>query len=188
VQQNAFACLKAVAQLTQNPVKLALAAHLQEKAKKGAPLDRRLARVANAAGVFPYLRASQRVDFFQGIFEEMLQVGHRWEAHAQHGKLLRGFSELGGLVQCPEAVRLPILKWLVLLYIGEAGGRTSWGNVRHVFYSNTGAPIARELIREAKGLVATELASFKTDKHVGRRLGDPHVARRFEELVNDVVA
>src|SRR6266699_3050063 len=156
VQQNAFACLSSVAPLTQNPVKLVLASHLQEKIRKGGALDRRLARVANAAGVFPYLKTSHREDFFQGVLSQMQQVSYHWSAHKEHGELLRGFAELGGLENCPEKVRLPILKWLTRLYIGEPGGRTSYGNIRNVFESNVGAPIALELIQSAKGIVGKE--------------------------------
>lgn len=186
VQQNAFACLSAVASLTQTAVKLVLAAHLQERVKKGAPLDRRLARVANAAGVFPYLRTSQREDFFRSVLDEMQRASYHWTGHTQHGELLRGFAELGGLTNCPEPVRLPILKWLALLYIGEPGGRTSWGNTRNVFYSNIGAPMVLDLIRDAKALVAEELVSLKKDRDIAPRLGNQHVGRRFEDLVDAV--
>ncbi|MCW2957192.1 MAG: hypothetical protein JWO69_2061, partial [Thermoleophilia bacterium] len=95
VQQNAYALLGAMSSLTQNPVKLALAAHLQEKLTRQSGLDRRTARVAITAGVFPYLKQSHREDFFGDVFAQMEKVGHRWSNYSEHGELLRTFSEFG---------------------------------------------------------------------------------------------
>ena len=63
----------------------------------------------------------------------MREVGTQWTANEHHGKLLLSFSEYGGLEHCPDMIRRIILKWLVLTYLGEPGGRTSYGNIRHVF-------------------------------------------------------
>lgn len=89
VQQNAYALLTAMSALTQNPVKLSLASHLQDKINRGTGLDRRIARVASAAGVFPYLKQSHREDFFNDAYAQMDKVGYRWSAHSEHGELLR---------------------------------------------------------------------------------------------------
>lgn len=186
VQQNAYALLTAMAPLTQNPVKLSLAAHLQEKVTRQTGLDRRTARVAIAAGIFPYLKQSHRDDFFGEVFAQMEKVGHRWTAHPEHGELLRTFAEFGGLFHCPPASRVKILKFLVLLYIGEPGGRTNYGNVRHVFYSNSGAPLAAEIIKGAGGSIADEVRQLRTDKDLKYPLSDQHVARRFENLLDQI--
>jgi len=186
VQQNAHALLTAMSPLTLNPVKLSLAAHLQEKINRNTGLDRRSARVAIASGVFPYLRQSQREDFFGDVYAQMEKVGHRWGAHSEHGELLRTFSEFGGLIHCPPVIRLKILKFLVLLYIGEPGGRTSYGNVRNVFYSNVGAPLAADIIRKAEGGVGDQVRELRKDKDFKYPLSDQHVARRFESLLDYV--
>jgi hypothetical protein len=116
----------------------------------------------------------------------MKKVGHHWTAHSEHGELLRTFAEFGGLVHCPPASRRKILKFLVLLYIGERGGRTSYGNVRNVFYSNVGAPLAAEIIKGAGGSIADEVRQVRTDRDLKHPLSDQHVARRFEALLDQI--
>jgi hypothetical protein len=100
-----------------------------------------MVRVCIAAGIFGYLREKQREDFFLGFLARMREVGVAWDAFSKHGGLLRTFQDCGGLIQCPASVRCDIVNWMVLTYIGTQGGTTRWGNVRHVFYSNTAAPL-----------------------------------------------
>jgi hypothetical protein len=188
VQQNAYALLAALSELTQTSVKLSLATFLQSKVSRAEGLSRRLARVASAAAIFPYLKQAHREDFFSEIFSEMKQAGYRWTAHREHGELLRTFAEFGGLIYCPPVARLKILKFLVLLYIGERGGVTSYGNIRHVYYSNVGAPLAADIIRSAAPLVAKDLRILRSRKPFAALLLDQHIARRFEELVDLVEA
>lgn len=185
VRQNAFNALGFLEASTQTNVKLATAAMLQERVGKMA-LDRTTARVARAAGVLPYLKKANLVDLFEGVAAQMEAVGTSWRAHAQHGELLRGFLELGGLTTCPADVRPRILKWLVLTYIGEPGGVTSYGNVRNVFYSDTAAPLIRRAVQEASVVVATELRESAKDKHVAALARDPHIARRYETLLDQL--
>lgn len=185
VQQNAYAFLSAIAPLTQNPVKLSLAGYLQAKINHGG-IDRRLARVSSAAGIFPYLKQSHREDFFSDVLAQMKKVGHHWSAHTEHGELLRTFSEFGGLKFCPVKVRKDILKWLVLLYIGESGGLTRYGNVRNVYYSNVGAPLAAAIIKESGDLVADDLQQLGEMRDVSIYLGNQHIARRYESLLDMV--
>ena len=145
VQQNAYTCISYLRPLTPPSVLADIGEYLQQQA--GRSINTRMARVAEAAGVFAYLRQSARVSFFESIFENMLRVGPRWTAHEHHGELLRSFSEYGGLEHYPDEIRRNILKWLVLTYLGEHGGRTSYGNIRHVFYSNSAAPLIEETVR-----------------------------------------
>lgn len=132
------------------------------------------------------MRQSHREDFFGDVFAQMEKVDYRWSAHSEHGELLRTFSEFGGLLHCPPATRSKILKFLVLLYIGEPGGRTSYGNVRHVFYSNVGAPLAGDLISKAGGSIVDEVRQLSKDKDFKYPLSDQHVARRFESLLDQI--
>jgi len=183
VRQNAFALLTYFQPLTQNPVKLALAGHLQEKITRGGP-TRILIRVAFAASVLPYIKQAHIRDFFARTLATMQQTGTHWRAHPHHGELLRSFKEVGGLVNCPADIRLAILKWLVLTYLGETGGRTSYGHVRPVFYSDTAAPLIEELIQEAASLVAEDLSSLENDHDVQRLSRDQHIARWFQALLD----
>jgi hypothetical protein len=183
VQQNAFAVLNGLEPHVQNPVKLEVAQHVQSKVGRG-KLERRHVRVALASGALPYLRQNQLKDFFTQIFEQMDQVGSSWGAYNQHGELLRSFKEVGGLKFCPGEVRKKILLWLVLTYIGTPGGRTSYGNVRNVFYSNTAAPIIHEIISESAALIRAQLHELQSNKTVKHLTTDKHIARRMESLVD----
>ena len=81
---------------------------------------------------------------------------------------------------------MQILKWLVLTFVGTRGGQTSYGNVRHVFYSNSAAPLIRELIEQAADLVADDLAGLREDEDVKAALTSEHLSRRYERLLDIV--
>ncbi|GAI59735.1 unnamed protein product, partial [marine sediment metagenome] len=187
VRQNAFTFLSHFSSITQNAVRLELAGHLQKQINKKGP-SRLIVRIAYAAGVIPYLKQSHLKDYFISIFAQMKKIGHHWGAYASHGELLRNFKDIGGLKYCPDDVRKDILKWLILAYIGEPGGQTRYGNVRHVFYSNTAAPLVKELITESTDIVRDDLIALEKDKNVKRAVSySDHLKRRFEALI-DIVA
>ena len=187
VQQNSYNFLIAIADITKQPVKLSLAAHIQERIGRNR-LEARMARVSIAAGAFPYLKQSHREQFFTDILANLTAIGHHWSQYAKHGELLRNLAEFGGLKHCPVGVRGKVLHWLVSLYLGQRGGQTSYGNVRHVFYSNTGAPLAAEMIKDAKDIIASELRAMKTEKEIANLLESSHIARRFEYLMDLIEA
>jgi hypothetical protein len=182
VQQNAHSCITYLRPITQAAVSARIGDHLQNMA--GRKIDARMARVAQAAGVFPYLRQSARLSFYEEVFSNMKKVGTHWTAYDTHGELLRSFAEFGGLENCPEGIRQEILKWLVLTYVGEPGGRTQYGNVRHVFYSNSAAPLIREIISKAAAVIRDDLKALREDKHVKQALCTDHISRRFEALID----
>lgn len=183
VQQNAFSILNGLEPHIQNPVKLKVAQHLQEKVGRS-KLERRHVRVALASGSLPYLRKNQLKDFFTEVLVQMKQVGTNWAAYNQHGELLRSFREIGGLDYCPEEIRKDIVLWLVLTYIGTPGGLTTYGNVRNVYYSNTAAPIIREIVAESAALIRDQLIDLQTHKKVRLLTADKHIARRMESLID----
>lgn len=183
VRQNAFSFLSSIAELTQNSVKLVLAEHLQQKITRTGP-SRLVIRVAYASGVLPYLKQAHLRDFYLAVLTQMRETGSQWRAYPLHGELLRSFKDVGGLVYCPADPRREILKYLCLTYIGESGGRTSYGNVRHVFYSNTAAPLVEELIEDAAPQIAEDLRSLADDVDIKRLCGNQHLARRYEELLD----
>lgn len=187
VQQNAFNAVGLLAPHVQNAVRLSIASHFQDRiGKRG--LDRRHARVAHAAGILPYLKAADVLQCFEEVYQQMVKVGYRWGAHAEHGELLRSFRELGGLAAVPTTARLKFLKWMVLAFLGEPGGKTSWGNVRHVFFSNSAAPLITAQMREAAPVIADELRALAEDKDVVRACQDQHVARRYERILDQLEA
>lgn len=183
VQQNAYTILNSLEPHVQNAVRLEVAQQLQSKVGR-ARLERRHIRVALASGALPYLRKNQIKDFYADVLMQMKQVGTNWTAFNQHGELLRSFREVGGLQYCPPEVRKDILLWLVLTFIGTPGGKTSYGNVRHVFYSNSASPIIREIIKESASVVRGDLHDLHKHKSVKLLAADKHIARRMDALVD----
>jgi hypothetical protein len=114
----------------------------------------------------------------------MEKVGIRWVAHAEHGELLRSFIEVGGLQYCPEEVDKKILKWLVLTYLGEPGGVTRFGNVRHVFYSDTAVSYIPQIIKDSRNKIDETLRSLSNDRVIAQLCKDQHIAKRFEDLLD----
>jgi hypothetical protein len=171
--------------LALNAVLVEVARWFQERIGRSG-LDERHARVASDIGVMPYLKQSARRDFYTHILESMNSVGTDWSAYPKHGELLRSFQEVGALQFCPEAERRKILKYLVLTFIGKPGGQTQYGNIRHVFYSNSASPVIREIVKDSAEILRDDLVSLKGDSDVARLLKDQYVARRFEEL-SDIV-
>jgi len=186
VRQNAFKLLERIQPITVNPVKLSLAGHLQERLNRK-PLDVLHARVAHASGTLPYLKKAQRIAFFQGfLYRQMKEVGHQWHSHREHGKLLRTLKEVGGLLFVPPSVRAEMLEWLILAYMGEPGGYGTQGQYRRVFYSNTAAPLIRDLIAEAATTIRQDILDCETLPSIRRVARNEYVARRFQELLDIV--
>ncbi len=183
VQQNAYNALVSFAPSTHNAVKLTLAAHIQSRVGR-IGLDRRTARVAYGTGAFPYLKRADIAAYFGLELGSMREAGIHWSANAKHGEVLRSFQEVGGLLYCPSPPRTEILRYLILTYLGEPGGRTSFGNIRSVFYSNTAAPLVEKIIAEAKDLVRSEVLALRDDKEIQITCSNQHIARRFERLVD----
>ncbi len=87
-------------------------------------------------------------------------------------------------MSCPEDPAKDVLKWMVLTFIGTQGGRTSYGNVRHVYYSNTASPLIKEIIVNEAEVVRDWMHGLENDKDIKRRIADQHIARRFEKLLD----
>ena len=183
VRQNAHRFLRILGQHTQDQVKLDLVHFVQEKIEHKA-ISRQVGRVCIAAGIFPYLRQRQRADFYQGFLAQMKKVGTSWRGNTEHGELLRTFHDCGGLVLCPRAVRKEIVDWMVLTYIGTSGGMTTYGHVRHVFYSDTAAPVIRDMFKQAADLIVNDVKAAAKLPDVQRLCQDQHISRRFEDLLD----
>lgn len=183
IQQNAFSCLHAFRTRTANPVLVSLAADFQQRVNR-IGLDERHARVAAASGAMPYLKQSARRELFKAYLDQLEQIGTDWSAHSYHGDALRQFSELGGFGSCPNPVRIEILKWMVKTYIGKPGGRTSYGNIRQVFYSNSAAPLIKQIVKFDAKIIAAELKELRHEERINARCENEHIARRFEQLLD----
>ncbi|MFZ5807681.1 MAG: hypothetical protein ACOY16_00215 [Chloroflexota bacterium] len=185
VRQNSYNALGALRDLTQKSVILEVSNQFIERLERRAPTLLE-ARVAYAAGILPYLKKSQLKTFFTAIFEQMKKTGYTFRSHASHGELLRNFSEIGGLTYCPDYILDEILEWLILCYIGEPGGYGQ-GRDRRVFYSNVGAPLALEIIKNCGKSVKNNVDKLaKSSKKIDTACKDEFVARRFQTILDNL--
>ena len=187
VQQNSYNALFSLRECTPTQVVLEIGSELSARAGKSAP-DLRLARVAIAAGAFPYLKKNQIKLLFQDYMEVMRVTGYGWRKFSAHGELLRNLIEVGGLDYCPDECLPPMVEWLVLCYVGEPGGYGA-GQNRKVFYSNVGAPLALRLLKESKKPMPVLVASLGVgSKTIKAAISDEHVARRFQAVLDEIKA
>ncbi|MBK1723108.1 hypothetical protein [Thiocystis violacea] len=186
VRQNCYLALNSIKTLAQSQVLITCAREFVQKiGKRGPTLIE--ARVAYGSGLLPYLKQAQIKDFFESYFEEMTKVGYSWGAHNTHGELLRNLEEIGGLEFCPEDCMQKYVQWLVLCYIGSSGGRTSYGNIRNVFYSNVGAPISLNLLGTKNRNIPSIVAALEqNNKAVKFAITDEHVARRYHAILDSI--
>ncbi|RDI55916.1 hypothetical protein [Nocardia mexicana] len=182
VRQNSYSVLSALAETTRDSVRVGLATKFQERVGRE-PLTKTHVRVADAAGVLPYLRRAQRSSFFASYNQLLETTGYDFRSNARHGALLRDLIECGGLHSIPPDELIRTLKWLVLCYIGEPGGYGA-GIHRRVFYSNSGAPLAMALIERDVDIAREPLAALANDNEVEEALRNEHVARRYQDLLD----
>jgi len=94
--------------------------------------------------------------------------------------------EVGGLTYCPDDVLPALLEWLVLCYIGEPSFG-QWSSHRPVFYSNTGAPLAMDIIKSSERDISSAAEALaETSKQIKQMCGDQHVARRFQQVLDSI--
>jgi hypothetical protein len=186
VRHNCYMALYSLKSLAHSQVLITCAREFVKRiGKRGPTLIE--ARVAYGSGLLPYLKQAQIKDFYDSYFGEMTKAGYSWGAHNSHGELLRNLEEIGGLEFCPEESLGQYVEWLVLCYIGSAGGRTSYGNVRNVFYSNVGAPIAINILKiKSRTIYPIVAALEKGSKSVRYAISDEHVARRFNSILDEL--
>ena len=183
VRQNCYTTLAVLRDRTHKDVVLDAAREFGERLGRKAP-DLLQARVAYAAGVLPYLKKALLKDFFRAFVDEMYRVGYDFRSHSEHGQLLRNFEEVGGLEFCPDDILQRAVEWLILCYIGEPGGY-GMGLHRAVFYSNTGAPLALEILKSARNRVESIVEKSKSSgMPVKAECSNKHVARRFEVILD----
>lgn len=186
VRHNSYMALYSLKSLAHNQVLITCARKfVQRIGKRGPTLIE--TRVAYGSGLLPYLKQAQIKDFYDSYFTEMTKTGYSWAAHNSHGELLRNLEEIGGLEYCPEECLGQYVEWLVMCYIGSSGGRTSYGNVRNVYYSNVGAPIAVKLLKiKSRSLYPLVVGLENGSKSVKYAISDEHVARRFNSILDEL--
>jgi len=181
VRQNAVAALSAFAPSTRNGVKINLAAHMQDRAKRR-PLGLAEVKVAEAAGFRPYLKQRQLEMFFKELALEFDAIGHDWRSYRQHRSILDKLEDCGGLDAVPAPIREPFLVWMLLCYIGEPGGYGNWGRNRSVFYSDVAAPAVFALLKRTFPLIEDDLDKLRHHPKVKAACANEDVKKRLKRL------
>jgi hypothetical protein len=186
VRHNCYMALYSLKTLSHSQVLIICAREfVQRIGKRGPTLIE--ARVAYGSGLFPYLKQAQIKDFYDSYLAEMTKISYSWAAHKSHSELLRNLEEIGGLEHCPEECLAQYVKWLVMCYIGSSGGRTSYGNVRNVYYSNVGAPIAFNILKtKSRNVYPIVVGLEKGSESVRNAIGDEYVALRFNSILDEL--
>ncbi|GDY49066.1 hypothetical protein SANT12839_099480 [Streptomyces antimycoticus] len=183
VRGNCYTLIAEISPCTRDGVRVDLAKHQMDKIGR-VPLTELQVRVAHAAGILPYFRKAQRTAFFRNQLETLEKIGHRWRANSSHGTALRQFPEFGGLAAVPADVRVQIVRWMTLCYLGEPGGYGTMGRNRKVFYSNSAAPLIEQMFKAGREVIRDDLSGLQDDRAVKRACSDGDVARRFQNLLD----
>ena len=183
VRQNCFSLIDRLAEYADNQVLIECSNDFIGRLGRRAP-NQPEARLAFAAGIFSYLKKTMLKDFFDDFYKNMTSVGYNFQSHDKHDGLLHDLVEVGGIDYCPDDLLPKFLEWLILCYIGE----TSYGEgsrYRKVFFSNTGAPLAFEILKQSnRDLSVLALTLGAKSRYIKSGCADQHVARRFQELLD----
>ncbi|MDE1172727.1 MAG: hypothetical protein PW790_03450 [Parvibaculaceae bacterium] len=180
VRQNAIEALRLLSAPMRKSTRAQVGQHMQE-ILKSRPADLADMKVANAAGVTPYLKQSKVKQFFEDVYSQFEKLGHRWDRSDQHGKLLDDFEDVGGLEATPTEIRPKFVRWMVRCFLGEPGGY-GMGVNRPVFYSNVAAPRIEGYFRQMGTFVVADFEEATKDRLIKAAVSDKHIARRLEKL------
>ncbi|MCF7809621.1 hypothetical protein K9N50_01395 [bacterium] len=187
VRQNCYIALGILSPLTKDNVKIEVSQVYSDKVKRKG-LDTFTARVANTAGILPYFKKSVLKTYYSNFLAYMKKVGYDFRSHAKHGELLRDFKEFGGLDHCPNDIIPDIVEWLALCYIGEKSFG-QYSSIRKVFCSNTGAPLAKEILMESKSRIGPVLQHvINSSKIIKAECKWQYCARRAQDLLDNCTA
>lgn len=183
IKSNAAVMAQTLAEPTRDTVRVNLATWIQDDLSRTSMSPAHV-RITVALGVFPYLRKIQRVGFFQSFRDALEKISFHWTSHSEHGAPLRALISYGGLNHVPDEERTPILRWLVLCYVGEPGGYGAGIN-RTVFFSNSAAPLITEIITMSADVARDDLIALGSDSVISAKLdASPHVERRYQSLLD----
>lgn len=182
VRQNAYSALADLSPHAKQSALLEVATIQVEHIGKRSPkLDE--VRVAVVSKTFPYFKQAQIKGFFSDYLLLMKREGYSWRKSNVHGELLRNLFEIEGLTYCPDATVYDYVEWLFLCYLGEPGGYGMGAN-RPVFYSNSGAPIAYDILKLSKLKVQPILTKIQANKTIKNAISNGAIKSRFENLLD----
>jgi hypothetical protein len=184
VKDNSITAIKYLSQHTNSSTNLDLATFYQDIYKKGS-FTYEIARVMNAAMILPYFRSAVKEDFFRVVLKQFKTISPHWRNNAQHGSMLNDLIEVGGLDNISNTLINDFILWLFQCYLGEPGGY-GWGSSRCVFYSNSGAPLAQDILNKSKSIVKQKLEDDeKLIKSIQKCIINNDIQRRYDSLIND---
>lgn len=183
VRANAFTVTGTLAEKSRDAVIVDLARHMQDRVGRRGLTELEV-RVAQQSGVFPYLRKAQKRAFFTALSAQLEAISYNWRSNALHGAMLRTILDVGGLgVITPEELP-PFVKWMTLCFLGEPGGYGAGLN-RPVFFSNSAAPLIKQLFEGAPDAVRPILERLGKDKDVKAAMSrSKDVSRRYDVLLD----
>lgn len=183
VRQHAVEALRTFEPLTNDKVKITIAAEIHDHLK-GQPLQPVDMKIAAAIGAVPYLKQRRVAAFYSELAASLLKISPDWGHHDRHTDPLHEIEDYGGLAVIPDEQLEAIVQWMTRCYLGEKGGYGQWGRNRPVFYSDTAAPIIERLFKSADGRVRPILEGYAGDKRIRALAAYQPIARRFEKLVD----
>lgn len=181
VRQNSVELLRNFNIVTSGTVKSEVGQWLQERYSHKR-LDLVVAKVANAAGVFPYIKQRKRIDFFEWMWNRFKDTGYNFRSFSEHSKLFDDFDDVGGFENCTKDYYTNFVKWMTLCYLGEPGGYGDFGRNRAVFSSDAATPRIEAEFRKNGEKIKTAFERVKKDKIVGIRIRNKAILRRLERL------
>lgn len=182
VRQNSYNSIAILREFTDRKVIIQASEHFNDKRLNRRRMTAKEARVANISGLMPYLRIAYKESFFESFYEKMKQTSFHWTSHEKHGNLLRDLLEVGGLTHITKELLPSYIEWLILCYIGEAGGYGA-GRNRRVFFSNIGAPLSYDILSYYEG-ISQELISHveASSREIKGNTIDMYVKRRMDDI------
>jgi len=184
VRINAIESLRHFEPMIQNQVKINLATILQNYIKKGIN-SLAIGKTAYACGSLPYFKKSSLIDLFNTVYKRMKNVGTDWKQSVDHEKIFIDLEDIGGIIYCPDEILLDIIKWIVIVYIGERGGYGYWGRHRDIFYSDLAVPIIKRIFSNISKKHLEIIKNLKRDKDIISLLSDKLLSRRYEDLLDN---
>jgi hypothetical protein len=181
VRQNAVEVLRTLEPLTQDKVKITIAAEIHESLKGQAlqPIDM---KISAAIGATPYLKQRRVAVFFADQVAKLQRVSPDWDNYTSHAAPLNLIDDYGGLAVIPPDQLGPIVLWLVRCYLGEKGRRGTYGRNRDVFNSDVAAPIIERLFKAVGKKARAALEAAAEDKRVQAVIEYRPIAWRLERL------
>jgi hypothetical protein len=185
VRENSYNAIAVLKDYTNRNVLLDAAKDFNDnRLDRRSPLHKEM-RVAHVSGLLPYLRSAYKKDFYEKFYKKMDATSYHWTSNQKHGELLRDLKDVGGILYIPDEIKISYIEWLILCYIGESGEYGFYGRNRKVFYSNSGAPLAFNILESDENLKRSLVEKvIRESKDIQRVIKDKYVKRRLEEILD----